>query len=75
MNKPARKMTYGVVTLEEVGKAIGVTRERARQIEAKALKKLRKKFELAGYKFEDFVDFAPDYNVRDYFNSSNRRIQ
>jgi RNA polymerase primary sigma factor len=28
-------------TLEEVGKAFGVTRERIRQIEAKALEKLR----------------------------------
>jgi precorrin-4 methylase len=29
-------------TLEEVGQALGVTRERARQIEKKALAKLRK---------------------------------
>jgi RNA polymerase primary sigma factor len=29
-------------TLEEVGKRFGVTRERIRQIEAKALEKLRK---------------------------------
>ena len=29
------------LTLEEIGKAIGITRERVRQIESKALRKLR----------------------------------
>jgi len=32
------------MTLEEVGKEFDVTRERVRQIEAKAMRKLRKKF-------------------------------
>ena len=31
-------------TLEDIGECLGVTRERVRQIEARALEKLRKKF-------------------------------
>ena len=41
------QLRYGLVdgemhTLEEVGKAIGVTRERVRQLEAQALNRLRR---------------------------------
>ena len=38
------------MTLEEVGKEMGVTRERIRQIESKALKKVRKKAKNSGLK-------------------------
>jgi RNA polymerase nonessential primary-like sigma factor len=37
-----------VLTLEEVGKKIGLTRERVRQIQSEVLKSLRKTFENYG---------------------------
>ncbi|KAB7622659.1 RNA polymerase sigma factor RpoS [Alkalilimnicola sp. S0819] len=40
---------YEKATLEEVGREIGVTRERVRQIQLDALKKLREVMERAGY--------------------------
>lgn len=38
--------THGPHTLEEISKHMGVTRERVRQIEAKALRKLRRALNL-----------------------------
>ena len=53
------RLRYGIDdghprTLEEVGKEFGVTRERIRQIEAKALRKLR--HPQRSKKLKDFID-------------------
>lgn len=40
---------FGPMTLDEVGQAMGFTRERARQIEEKALRHLRARFRVAGW--------------------------
>lgn len=66
MNKP-RTMTYGEYTLEEVAKEIGVTRERARQIQNIALAKLRANLEAMGYTLEDIIPETSQHNS--YFNS------
>ena len=46
---------YSVSTLEEVGKEIGVTRERVRQIQMDALKKLRKILEQEGISIDTLL--------------------
>jgi RNA polymerase primary sigma factor len=43
------------MTLEEVGQMFDVTRERIRQIEFKALSKMRNRARLAGVSLSDFV--------------------
>jgi len=45
----ARPMNQSALTLEQVGQIIGVTKERVRQIQNKALKKIRSKFERSVY--------------------------
>ena len=46
---------YGMSTLEEVGKEIGLTRERVRQIQVEALRKLRDIIESNGLSSEDLL--------------------
>jgi RNA polymerase primary sigma factor len=63
------KMRFGLVneqdyTLEEVGKIYGITRERVRQIEAKALEKLRNSSE--GKKLRSFTSGSSDSVNLDY---------
>jgi RNA polymerase nonessential primary-like sigma factor len=43
---------HEIATLEEVGNAIGVTRERVRQIQIEALKRLRQILERGGFSVE-----------------------
>ncbi len=46
---------YDVATLEQVGDDVGVTRERVRQIQVEALKKLRKLLEREGYSMDTLL--------------------
>lgn len=46
---------YDVSTLEEVGASIGVTRERVRQIQIEALRKLREVLEKAGFSVDALI--------------------
>lgn len=44
------------MTLEEIAQHFDLTRERIRQIEAKALRKVRNKLRMRGLTFKDFLD-------------------
>ena len=46
---------HDVATLEQVGEDVGVTRERVRQIQVEALKKLRKLLEREGYSMDTLL--------------------
>ena len=46
---------YDVATLEQVGEEVGGTRERVRQIQVEALKKLRKSLEMEGYSMDTLL--------------------
>ena len=46
---------HDIATLEQVGDDVGVTRERVRQIQVEALKKLRKLLEREGYSMETLL--------------------
>ena len=60
-------------TLEEVGRILNVTRERVRQIEAKALKKLRP----SNYSTKEWMDMSKDEKVeaflRHHFGNKERK--
>jgi RNA polymerase primary sigma factor len=48
------------MTLDEIAKHFGLTRERIRQIEAKALRKIRNKLRARGLTFKDFIQSFKD---------------
>ena len=55
MNRPHHLQIEADCTLEDVARILGVTKERVRQIEARALRKLRVGLIARGYCLEDFL--------------------
>lgn len=53
-NAGLRRDDYGM-TLEEIGKELGITRERARQLEANGLAKAKAILERRGYTLQDLL--------------------
>jgi DNA-directed RNA polymerase sigma subunit (sigma70/sigma32) len=49
-----------VCTLDEVAAELGVNRERARQIEAEAMKKMKLRLLKRGFKEQDLIDHIRD---------------
>lgn len=60
-----KKLTNDMyMTLEEIADIMGCTRERVRQIEQRALMKLRKRLRILGYKPEDFFGAMQELQQR-----------
>ena len=55
-----------ILTLEEIGKIFGVTRERIRQIEAKALAKIRYEMKKEDFTLEDIENKLDDLRKSNY---------
>jgi hypothetical protein len=63
------------MTLDEVAEAIGLSRERTRQIEKKALRKLRRWCQASGYRPEDLLDLAARARIAQDPSPINRKKQ
>lgn len=51
-----KRMAKDGMTLDEIAQHFGLTRERIRQIEAKALRKLKRKLAIRGLTFNDLLN-------------------
>lgn len=63
------------MTLDEVAEVIGLSRERTRQIEQKALRKLRRWCQASGYRPEDLLDLAVRARIAPGPSPINRKKQ